>query len=106
MCSLSASPLPRPSQKRSGYIAAMVAEAWATIAGWNRKLGQVTPGPKSPSVRSPIAVMTFQTNAALPCWGTHGWKWSAAMLPENPARSASTEYWTTSMGSNCSSIDA
>ena len=34
MCSLSASPLPTPSQCRPGYIAASVAEAWATIAGW------------------------------------------------------------------------
>ena len=72
-------------------MAASVADAWATIAGCIRKLGQVTPGPTSPVVRSPIAVITFQTKAALPCWGTHGWKWSAAMTPLNPARSASTE---------------
>ncbi len=33
-CSLSASPAPRPSQKRPGYIAPRVAAAWATTAGW------------------------------------------------------------------------
>ena len=74
MCSFRASPLPSPSQCRPGYIAASVAEAWAMIAGCIRKLGQATPGPTSPVVRSPMAVITFQTNAALPCWGTHGWK--------------------------------
>ncbi len=69
----------RPSQVRPGYIASRVAAACATIAGWNRNDGHVTPGPRSPRVRSPTAVSTFQTNAAWPCCGTHGWKWSAAM---------------------------
>ena len=50
-CSLSASPLPRPSQCRPGYIAARVADACATIAGCQRKVGVVTPGPRSPVVR-------------------------------------------------------
>src|SRR3981189_3307627 len=36
MCSLSASPEPRPSQKRPGYIALIVAAAWAMIAGGRR----------------------------------------------------------------------
>ena len=86
-----ASPEPSPSQCRPGYIAARVAEAWATIAGCIRNEGQVTPGPRSPFVRSPSAVRTFQTKAAWPCWGTHGWKWSAAMTPLNPAASAAAE---------------
>jgi len=50
-----------------------VAEAWAMIAGCIRNDGQVTPGPTSPFVRSPIAVMTFQTNEAWALLGTHGW---------------------------------
>ena len=54
MCSLSASPEPRPSQCRPGYIAASVADAWATIAGCIRNEGHVTPGPTSPFVRSPM----------------------------------------------------
>ena len=33
-CSFSASPAPRPSQKRPGYIAPRVAAAWAMTAGW------------------------------------------------------------------------
>src|SRR3954463_11021666 len=106
MCSLSASPEPSPSQCRPGYIAASVAEACATIAGCQRKVGAVTPGPMSPVVRSPRAVSTFQTNAACPCAGTHGWKWSAAITPENPCASACAESSTTSVGWNCSSIAA
>ena len=39
-------------------------------------------------MRAPIAVSTFQMNGALPCCGTQGWKWSAAMTPVNPAASA------------------
>ncbi len=34
MCSLSASPAPRPSQNRPGYMAPRVAAAWAMTAGW------------------------------------------------------------------------
>lgn len=71
-------------------MAASVADACATIAGWNLNDGQVTPGPRSPLVRSPIAVSTFQTNGACPWLGTHGWKWSAAITPANPAASAAT----------------
>src|SRR2546426_707137 len=36
MCSLRASPEPRPSQCLPGYMAARVADAWATIAGCMR----------------------------------------------------------------------
>jgi hypothetical protein len=42
-------------------MAAIVAAAWAIMAGCWRKLGQVTPGPTSPRVRSMAAVMKFQT---------------------------------------------
>ncbi len=106
MCSLRASPAPRPSQCRPGYIAASVAEAWATIAGCQRKVGAVTPGPMSPVVRSPSAVSTFQTKALCPCCGTHGWKWSAAITPEKPCDSAYAESSTASVGWNCSNMAA
>ena len=43
MCSLSASPLPTPRVKRPSSRRALVAAAWATIAGWMRTVGQVTP---------------------------------------------------------------
>ena len=88
MCSLSAAPEPRPSQCRPGYIEARVAEAWATMAGCHRNVGAVTPGPRSPFVRSPIAASTLQTKDDSPWAGTHGWKWSAAITPEKPCSSA------------------
>jgi hypothetical protein len=69
-------------------MAARVAEACATIAGCTLKEGHTTPGPMSPRVRSPSAVRTFHTNWALPCAGTQGWKWSAAMTPLKPWLSA------------------
>ena len=105
-CSLSASPAPTPSQERPGYIDSSVAAACATMAGCQRKLGHTTPGPMSPTVRSPTAVSTFQTNADSPCCGTHGWKWSAAMQPEKPCSSAYAVSATASAGGNCSSIAA
>ena len=83
-----------------------MAAAWATIAGWNRNDGQVTPGPMSPVVRSPTAVSTFHTKEAWPCCGTQGWKWSAAMQPEKPCSSASAVSATASVGWNCSSMAA
>ena len=46
--------------------------------------GTSRPARGRPCVRSPTAVSTFHTNAASPCCGTHGWKWSAAMQPLNP----------------------
>ena len=91
MCSFSASPEPSPSQCRPGYIASSVAEACAITAGCCRNDGQVTPGPRSPCVRSPTAVSRFQTNGAWPCRGTHGWKWSAAITPEKPCSSAEAQ---------------
>src|SRR3954469_3702773 len=87
-------------------MASSVAAAWATTAGWKRKLGQVTPGPRSPCVRSPTAVSTFHTKLAWPCCGTQGWKWSAAMQPEKPCCSPSAVSSPASRGWNCSSIGA
>jgi hypothetical protein len=34
MCSFDASPEPRQTQRRPGYISTSVAIAWAMIAGW------------------------------------------------------------------------
>ena len=42
MCSLSASPVPTPRLKRPGIIVAVVAAAWAMIAGCVRIIGHVT----------------------------------------------------------------
>ncbi len=105
-CSSIASPDPMPSQCRPGYMAASVALAWATIAGCQRKVGTVTPVPRSPVVVCPRAPSTFQTKLAWPCRGIQGWKRSAAMTPENPFCSASAEISRISVGWNCSSIAA
>jgi hypothetical protein len=42
MCSFSASPLPIPKARRSPKSCAVVATAWATTAGWMRKVGHTT----------------------------------------------------------------
>lgn len=42
MCSLSASPVPRPSTNRPLHCTALVAAACAITAGWIRTMGQVT----------------------------------------------------------------
>ena len=47
--------MPSPSQERPGYIASWVAAAWATIAGWNRNDGQVTPGPMNENLAAVVA---------------------------------------------------
>jgi hypothetical protein len=67
------SPEPTPREKRPCNITAEVAAAWAIIAGWMRKVGQVTPVVTGSVVaweRSPI---TDQTNALCPCSPVHGW---------------------------------
>src|SRR5690554_4962946 len=106
MCSLSASPDPSPSQCLPGCMDARVADAWATIAGCHRLEGVVTPGPKSPVVRSARAASTLHTNDATPCAGTQGWKWSVAMTPVKPRCSAYSASATASAGGNCASIAA
>ena len=83
-----------------------MALACATTAGWVRNVGVVTPGPKSPAVRAPIAPSTLHTWPDWPCCGSHGWKWSVAMTPLKPCRSASSAYAIASDGANCSSIAA
>ncbi len=55
--------MPTPRKKRPGIIAATVAEAWATIAGWIRISGQVTPVPMPiVSVACAIPPSVDQTN--------------------------------------------
>ena len=44
-CSFRFSPVPTPRKKRPGIMAATVAAACATIAGWVRMIGHVTPVP-------------------------------------------------------------
>src|SRR5690606_20272372 len=105
-CSLRASPEPSPSQVRPGYVASNVAAACATSAGCCRNDGHVTPGPRSPVVCSANDASTLHTNGDCPCAGTHGWKWSAAICPENPCRSASSAISMASLGENCSSAAA
>jgi hypothetical protein len=74
MCSLSASPVPTPSEKRPSNIAAVVAAAWATTAGWMRTTGAVTAVVhRTVLVRTAIAPSTLQTNGAWPCASFHGW---------------------------------
>ena len=74
-CSLRFSPVPTPRKKRPGSIAAAVAAAWATIAGWSLIVGQVTPVPiRKDSVLAAIPPSTLQTNGLCPCLSIHGWK--------------------------------
>ena len=73
MCSLSASPVPTPSTNRPSVSSALVAAAWAMIAGWMRTSGQVTAvviGSAPPRASAPT---TDQTNELSPCSSSHGW---------------------------------
>ena len=73
MCSLSASPLPTPRLKRPSSSTALVAAAWAMIAGWMRMVGQVTPVVTGRSTASESAPITDHTNALWPWASFHGW---------------------------------
>jgi hypothetical protein len=54
-------------------MAAAVAAACATIAGWMRMIGHVTPVPTTRrSVASAMPPRTPQTNALSPCRSIHG----------------------------------
>ena len=68
------SPEPTPRKNRPGIIAAAVAAACATIAGWIRTLGQVTPVPRrSRFVAVAMPPITAHTNGLWPWASTHGW---------------------------------
>jgi hypothetical protein len=74
MCSLSASPVPTPKENRPSNMAAVVAAACATTAGWRRRVGAVTAVVhRIVLVREAMAPSTFQTNGACPCAEFQGW---------------------------------
>ena len=74
IASLSASPLPTPKRKRPSSIAAEVAVACATTAGWMRSVGQVTAVVSGiRSVTAATAPITFQTNGDWPWASFQGW---------------------------------
>ena len=76
-CSFRASPVPTPRKKRPSKSRAVVAAAWATIAGWVRRIGQVTPVPtRTVDVVWATPPRTDQTNGLWPCSSIQGWKWS------------------------------
>src|ERR687898_249286 len=106
MCSLSASPAPRPSQKRPGYIASSVAAACAIMAGWYLNPGGVTPVPKRKAVVAPRAPSQLHTKPLWPCSGVQGWEWSEAISDVNPFSSATLLQRKRSVGWNCSNIAA
>ena len=100
---MSASPLPTPKLKRPGSIAALVAVAWASTAGWMRTVGQVTAvvtGIREVTWES--APITDQTNGDSPCSSFQGWKWSEIQSPWNPASSAARAWASNSEGPNSS----
>src|SRR3954454_24092679 len=102
-CSFRFSPVPTPRKKRPGIIAAHVAVACATIAGWIRISGHVTPVPRrNRSVTCAMPPMTLQTNGLWPWLSCHGWKWSEIRPNVKPASSASRACCTRSFG-RCSS---
>ena len=104
-CSFRFSPVPTPRKKRPGASVAQVAAAWATIAGWTRIVGQVTPVPiRNRSVACRIAPTVVQTNGLWPCASTHGWMWSEIRPHVNPASSAARACATRSAGV-CSSLE-
>ena len=73
-CSLRFSPVPTPRKNLPGIIAATVAAACATIAGWMRIIGHVTPVPtRIFSVDFAIPPSVDHTNGLSPCASTHGW---------------------------------
>src|SRR5439155_3857521 len=82
-----------------------VAAAWATMAGWIRIRGQVTPVTTSiRSVEAAIAPMTLQTNELSPWRSIQGWKWSEIMAKSNPTSSARLAQRSSSLGA-CSSLE-
>jgi hypothetical protein len=73
MCSLRASPLPRPSAKRPSSSTEEVAAAWAMIAGCMRTVGHVTAVVSFiREVDCAIAPIIDQTKPLWPCSSFHG----------------------------------
>ncbi len=73
MCSLRASPEPRPSRNRPPVITALVAAACATTAGWIRTVGQVTAVSTGSDTASERAPITDHTKGLWPCSSFQGW---------------------------------
>ena len=66
--------MPTPRKKRPGIRHAEVAAACATIAGWIRISGQVTPvASRRLVVAWAIAPIVDQTNELWPCEFVQGW---------------------------------
>ena len=80
-------------------MTAVVAAAWATIAGWMRIVGQVTPVPmRSCGAVAAMPPSTDQTNGLLPWTSSHGWKWSEAHTLLMPSSWAAAAKRTISVG--------
>jgi hypothetical protein len=67
------SPLPTPNRKRPGSRRAAVAAAWARMAGWIRKVGQVTAVVTLRLVVAAMPPMTDHTNGLWPWLSFQGW---------------------------------
>ncbi|MEZ5183413.1 MAG: hypothetical protein R2702_16295 [Acidimicrobiales bacterium] len=80
---MSCSPVPTP-RKNEPAISAVVAAAWATIAGWIRMVGQVTPVPSASGTAVASPPSTLHTNGLLPCSSFQGWKWSETRRSPKP----------------------
>ena len=93
-----------PSTNRPSCSRALVAAAWAMIAGWIRTVGQVTAVVTGSDVASASAPITDQTNGLWPCSSFHGWKWSEIHSASKPASLAHLACWTSAFGP-CSSDD-
>ena len=75
-----------------------MAVAWASTAGWMRRIGQVTAVVTSRPVVAAMPPITDQTNGDWPWLSIHGWKWSEMVTVSNPARSAMRACSTRSRG--------
>jgi hypothetical protein len=104
MCSLRASPLPTPRAKRPSSSSALVAAAWAMIAGWMRTVGHVTAVVTGRSHTREIAPIVDHTNGLWPCSSIQGWKWSEIHSAWKPACCARRACSTNAPGP-CSSLD-
>ncbi len=105
MCSLSRSPAPTARVTWRSVRVATVAAAWATIAGWYRPMGQVSPVARSSSeVAWATAPRTDQAKGLWSCSGSQGWMWSEMQANARPLASAATAWSTSSRAPRSSDI--
>ena len=91
--------MPTPRKNRPGIRQATVAAAWATIAGWIRISGHVTPVPiRKLSVCCAIAPSTDHTKGLWPWASIQGWMWSEIRPKPSPDSSAARACRTRSAG--------